>query len=191
MVVERGAEDRESRVHARFPRLFQGYEDVSKIPPLTWPTTTFNDRMTVYLGKRRVDLMLPGTGAYSWRHRHLMCRTRTSCSPATSSNITRRVIVATAISTTGRDTGSIRAYDVDAIAPGRGDALVGREMVNAALDEHRRLSSPRPTNRSQRLPRVGGSLKDAMGCLPRRVRSEVQGLCDLRALPAVQRRARL
>ncbi|MCB1448955.1 MAG: MBL fold metallo-hydrolase, partial [Nitratireductor sp.] len=53
MVVERGQEDWDSEFQ-RFPRLFQGHES---IPGLTWPTTTFDGSMTVYLGKRRVDLM--------------------------------------------------------------------------------------------------------------------------------------
>ena len=53
MVAERGQEDWDSEFQ-RFPRLFEGHES---IPGLTWPTTTFNDRMTVYLGDRRVDLM--------------------------------------------------------------------------------------------------------------------------------------
>ncbi len=56
MVAERGQEDWESEFE-RFPRLFQGHES---IPGLTWPTTTFNDRMTVYLGNRRIDLMFLG-----------------------------------------------------------------------------------------------------------------------------------
>ena len=60
MVAERGAEDRESEF-MRFPRLFQGYEDIADdMPPLTWPTTTFTDKMSLYLGKRRVDLMFLG-----------------------------------------------------------------------------------------------------------------------------------
>jgi len=45
MVVERGQEDWDSEFD-RFPRLFEGHES---IPGLTYPTTTFNDRMTVYL----------------------------------------------------------------------------------------------------------------------------------------------
>ena len=53
MVAERGQEDWESEF-ARFPRLFDGHEE---IPGLTWPTTTFSGRMTVWLGRRRVDLM--------------------------------------------------------------------------------------------------------------------------------------
>ncbi len=53
MVAERGQEDWDSEF-GRFPRLFQGHEE---IPGLTWPTTTFSDSMTVYLGKRRVDIL--------------------------------------------------------------------------------------------------------------------------------------
>ena len=53
MVVERGQEDWDSEFQ-RFPRLFVGHES---IPGLTYPTTTFSDSMTVYLGKRRVDIM--------------------------------------------------------------------------------------------------------------------------------------
>ena len=53
MIHERGAEDWLSE-HQRMPRLFKAPEG---IPGLTWPTTTFHERMTIYLGKRRVDLM--------------------------------------------------------------------------------------------------------------------------------------
>ena len=53
MVAERGQEDWDSEFD-RFPRLFQGHEE---IPGLTWPTTTFSEAMTVYLGNRRVDIM--------------------------------------------------------------------------------------------------------------------------------------
>src|SRR5882757_5553609 len=53
MIHERGQEDWDSEF-GRFPRLFQAAES---IPGLTWPTVTFQDRMTVYLGRRRVDLL--------------------------------------------------------------------------------------------------------------------------------------
>ena len=52
MVLERGQEDWDSEFQ-RFPRLFEGHES---IPGLTYPTTTFTDQMTVFLGKRRVDI---------------------------------------------------------------------------------------------------------------------------------------
>ncbi|MCV6546598.1 MAG: MBL fold metallo-hydrolase [Cohaesibacter sp.] len=53
MVVERGVEDWASEF-GRMPRLFK---EPDSIPGLTWPTLTFKDQMSVYLGKRRVDLM--------------------------------------------------------------------------------------------------------------------------------------
>lgn len=56
MIVERGEEDWASEF-GRMPRLFKEPET---IPGLTWPTMTFKDRMTVYLGNRRVDLMHMG-----------------------------------------------------------------------------------------------------------------------------------
>ena len=56
MVAERGQEDWDSEFQ-RFPRLFQGHES---IPGLTWPTMTFSDRLSVYMGNRRVDLMFLG-----------------------------------------------------------------------------------------------------------------------------------
>ena len=130
MVVERGQEDWDSEFQ-RFPRLFQGHES---IPGLTWPTMTFNDRMTVFMGKRRVDLMFLGrahtagdivafvpdqnvmfTGDIVEYHSACYCGDgHFQDWPATIE--------------------AIRRFDVDAIAPGRGDALVGREMVNRALN---------------------------------------------------------
>jgi glyoxylase-like metal-dependent hydrolase (beta-lactamase superfamily II) len=58
MIVERGAQDYKSEVQ-RFPRLFQAAET---IPGLTWPTITFNDRMTIWLGKLQVDIIHAGRG---------------------------------------------------------------------------------------------------------------------------------
>jgi glyoxylase-like metal-dependent hydrolase (beta-lactamase superfamily II) len=58
MIVERGEEDWASEFQ-RFPRLFQGHEE---IPGLTWPTLTFDSRMTVDLGARKVELMHLGGG---------------------------------------------------------------------------------------------------------------------------------
>jgi glyoxylase-like metal-dependent hydrolase (beta-lactamase superfamily II) len=52
MIAERGKEDWDSE-YARFPRLFRAAES---IPGLTWPSLTFHRRMTLFLGKRRVEL---------------------------------------------------------------------------------------------------------------------------------------
>lgn len=156
MVVERGQEDWDSEF-GRFPRLFQGHES---IPGLTWPTTTFNKRMSIYLGKRRVDLMHLGRAhtagdivAYVGDENvmftgdiveyHSACY----CGDGHFHDWPKTIE-------------AIRSWDVDAIAPGRGDALVGKDMVNAALDNTSDFV------RSTYLPAArvalrGGSLKEA------------------------------
>jgi len=58
MIAERGQEDWDSE-YGRFPRLFSAAET---IPGLTWPTMTFPTRLSVFLGRRRVDLMHLGRG---------------------------------------------------------------------------------------------------------------------------------
>jgi glyoxylase-like metal-dependent hydrolase (beta-lactamase superfamily II) len=156
MVAERGMEDWASEF-GRFPRLFQGHES---IPGLTWPTTTFTDRMTVYLGKRRVDIMHLGrahtagdavvhvpdanvmfTGDIVEYHSACYCGDGHFADwPATLARI--------------------GAYAPDAIAPGRGDALMGRGMVDKALAATADFvaSTYAP---AARVAVRGGSLKDA------------------------------
>jgi len=58
LIVERGQQDYASEV-GRFPRLFQAVESV---PGLTWPNIVFQDRLTVHLGSRRVEILHPGRG---------------------------------------------------------------------------------------------------------------------------------
>jgi glyoxylase-like metal-dependent hydrolase (beta-lactamase superfamily II) len=58
MILERGQQDYESEV-GRFPRLFQAVETV---PGLTWPSITFTDKLTVDLGKRKVEILRLGNG---------------------------------------------------------------------------------------------------------------------------------
>jgi len=53
MIVERGQQDMDSEI-GRFPRLFRGKES---IPGLTWPTLTFHQRMTVWMGQRQVEII--------------------------------------------------------------------------------------------------------------------------------------
>ena len=53
MIVERGQQDMDSEI-GRFPRLFRGKEG---IPGLTWPHLTFHKRMTLWLGRREVQII--------------------------------------------------------------------------------------------------------------------------------------
>ena len=55
---------------------------------------------------------------------------------------------------------AIKAYDVEAIAPGRGDALVGKEMVGKAIENTRDFVSS-TYHPVARIAASGGSLKEA------------------------------
>ena len=156
MVVERGREDWDSEF-GRFPRLFQGHEE---IPGLTWPTETFSDRMTVYLGKRRVDLMHLG--------RAHTAGDIVAYVPDQNVMFTGDIVEYHSACYCGdghfadwpQTLEAIRRFDLDAIAPGRGDALIGKDMVKAALDNTadfvRSTYAP-----AARVARGGGTLKQA------------------------------
>jgi glyoxylase-like metal-dependent hydrolase (beta-lactamase superfamily II) len=58
LIAERGKEDMESEV-SRFPRLFRAAETIHG---LTWPTMTFPDQISVWLGRREVRVMHIGRG---------------------------------------------------------------------------------------------------------------------------------
>lgn len=156
MVEERGAEDWASEF-GRFPRLFQGHEE---IPGLTWPTTTFSEAMTVYLGKRKVEIMHLGRAhtagdAVVWV-------------PDAEVMFTGDIVEYHSACYCGdgyfsdwADTlDNIAAFDPVAIAPGRGDALVGRDMVAKALAATADFvdSTYRPV---AKVAARGGSLKEA------------------------------
>ncbi len=53
LIVERGQQDMDSEI-GRFPRLFRGKES---IPGLTWPHVTFTRKMTLWMGKREVQII--------------------------------------------------------------------------------------------------------------------------------------
>jgi glyoxylase-like metal-dependent hydrolase (beta-lactamase superfamily II) len=156
MVAERGQEDWDSEFQ-RFPRLFQGHES---IPGLTWPTTSFTGRMSVFLGNRRVDLMQLGrahtagdivihvpdenvmfTGDIVEYHSACYCGDGH-------------------FNEWGRTLDAIKGYAVDAIAPGRGDALMGQDMVNTAIENTRDFVASTYAPAAKVAAR-GGTLKQA------------------------------
>jgi glyoxylase-like metal-dependent hydrolase (beta-lactamase superfamily II) len=155
-VAERGKEDWDSEF-GRFPRLFKGHES---IPGLTWPSLTFSDRMTVYMGKRRVDLMFLG--------RAHTAGDIVAYVPDENVMFTGDIVEYKSACYCGDGHFSdwpatleaVRAFRPDAVAPGRGDALVGEERVNEALDLTKDfvLSTYRPV---ARVAQGGGSLKEA------------------------------
>ena len=156
MVAERGQEDWDSEFQ-RFPRLFQGHES---IPGLTWPTTTFHGRMSVYLGQRRVDLMQLG--------RAHTAGDAVAYVPDANVMFTGDIVEYHSACYCGdghfhdwpKTLEAIRRFDLDAVAPGRGDALVGADLVDAALDSTADFvtSTYRP---AARVALRGGTLKEA------------------------------
>ncbi|MGH6725945.1 MAG: MBL fold metallo-hydrolase [Pseudolabrys sp.] len=58
MIAERGSQDMQSEI-GRFPRLFRA---AAGIPGLTWPTVTFPDQISVWLGRREVRILHIGRG---------------------------------------------------------------------------------------------------------------------------------
>ena len=155
-VVERGREDWDSEF-GRFPRLFQGHES---IPGLTWPTLTFSQSATFHLGKRRVDLMFLG--------RAHTAGDIVAFVPDANVMFTGDIVEYHSACYCGdghfadwpETLEQIRGFDLDAIAPGRGDALVGRARVDEALDNTADFvtSTYRPI---ARVAQGGGSLKEA------------------------------
>ena len=58
LIAERGKQDMDSEI-SRFPRLFHAAETISG---LTWPTMTFPDQISVWLGRREVRIVHIGRG---------------------------------------------------------------------------------------------------------------------------------
>lgn len=156
MVAERGQEDWDSEF-ARFPRLFRGHEE---IPGLTWPSLTFSSRMTIYLGRRRIDLMHLG--------RAHTAGDIVAHVPDANVMFTGDIVEFRSACYCGdghfhdwpATLEKVRAWKPDAIVPGRGDALVGKTRVNEALD----LTADFLRSTYEPVARValgGGSLKEA------------------------------
>ncbi|MGO1074134.1 MBL fold metallo-hydrolase [Inquilinus sp. CA228] len=156
MIHERGQEDWDSEF-GRFPRLFQAAES---IPGLTWPTVTFKDRMTLHLGRRRVDLLhlgrahtagdivgwVPDAGVM-FSGDIVEYRSACYCGDAHFNDWPGTL-------------DAIAALRPEALSPGRGDALVGAARVAEAIELTRDFlaSTYRPV---AQVAARGGSLKEA------------------------------
>ncbi len=157
MIAERGQEDWDSEF-GRFPRLFQAAES---IPGLTWPSMTFKNKMTVYLGKRRVDLMhlgrahtagdliawIPDAGVM-FSGDSVEFHSACYCGDAHLQDWPKTL-------------DRIAEFQPRALAPGRGDALVTQDQVREALALTRDFveSTYRPVAAAAA---AGRSLKEAM-----------------------------
>ena len=155
-VAERGQEDWDSEFQ-RFPRLFEGHES---IPGLTWPTMTFSGRMSLYLGRRRVDLVHLGRAHTAG---DIVAHVPDEGVMFTGDIVEYRSACYCGdghFNDWGRTLDAIGSYRPRAIAPGRGDALVGEQKVDTAIAATRDFvdSTYRP---AAQVAARGGTLRDA------------------------------
>lgn len=131
LIRERGEHDWKSEV-GRFPRLFRSAES---IPGLTWPDIVFDDRLTIRMGGRQVELMHPGRG-------HSKGDTVVWL-PADKVLFSGDLVEFGATPYTGdayledwpATLDKLRALEPAKLVPGRGDALTTPELCRRAIDE--------------------------------------------------------
>ena len=134
LIVERGEQDKASEI-GRFPRLFRGIESVP--PGLTWPTLTFQERITLWLGKRRVEIVHLGRGhtagdTVAWvpdagvmfSGDLVEYRSACYCGDAHFADWPKAL-------------DRLASFSPRALVPGRGDALIGSDMVTEVINNTR------------------------------------------------------
>ena len=157
MVVERGQEDWDSEFD-RFPRLFKGHEEIQG---LTWPTTTFDKKMSLFLGKRRVDLYFLG-------------RAHTAGDvvvhvPDSNTLFTGDIVEYKSACYCGdahlqewpKTLGKIAKFQAVSLVPGRGEALTDPRQIDDAIE----LTEDFVTSTFKSVSKIahaGGDLKEAM-----------------------------
>jgi glyoxylase-like metal-dependent hydrolase (beta-lactamase superfamily II) len=130
MIVERGAQDFKSEVQ-RFPRLFQAADT---IPGLTLPSITFNDRMTIWLGKLQVDIIHAGRGHTKGDTVVWLPEERTLFSGDLVQNEVAPDAGDGYLTEWPTTLRRLREMRPEALVPGRGRTMVGEEEVEAGLN---------------------------------------------------------
>ena len=131
MIVERGQEDKDSEI-GRFPRLFRGQDTIPA--GLTWPSLTFSRSMTLWLGKRRVEILHIGRAhtagdTIAWvpdagvMFSGDIVEYQSACYCGDSH-----------LADWPRTLDRVAGFKPKSLVPGRGDALVGAGQVRAGLD---------------------------------------------------------
>jgi glyoxylase-like metal-dependent hydrolase (beta-lactamase superfamily II) len=135
MIAERGEEDWKSEFQ-RFPRLFRAAES---IPGLTWPTITFEGRMTVHLGRRRVELLHLGRGHTAGDVVVWVPDSRAVFSGDLVEHRSACYCGDAHFADWPRTLDRLAALGAERLVPGRGEALQGPEAVEGAIAATRRF----------------------------------------------------
>lgn len=159
LIAERGQQDWESEL-GRMPRLFQ---EPASIPGLTWPTVTFSDQLTIHLGDPYGELVLRYCGRghtegdiVGWlpQQRVLFAGDLVEAQAALYTGDAFHLDWST------RTLDAVKALGAEALVGGRGAVALGREAVDAAIEQTRGFL----TTMRQEVGDVhaaGGSLKEA------------------------------
>jgi glyoxylase-like metal-dependent hydrolase (beta-lactamase superfamily II) len=129
LIVERGQQDWDSE-YGRFPRLFQ---DAESIPGLTWPTLTFEGEMSIFLGKREVQLIQLGAGHTSGDIVAWVPDAEVMFSGDLIEYHSACYCGDAYLREWPATLNEILGFNPKAIAPGRGDALKGASTVREAI----------------------------------------------------------
>ncbi|MEO6408386.1 MAG: MBL fold metallo-hydrolase [Burkholderiaceae bacterium] len=130
LIVERGEQDKASEI-GRFPRLFR---DVESVPAgMTWPTLTFEGRMTLWLGKLEVQLLQLGRGHTKGDTVVWLPQERTLLSGDLVEFDATPYAGDAYFRDWPRTLENVAALKPVALVPGRGPALVGEARVAAGL----------------------------------------------------------
>ncbi len=130
LIRERGQQDFDSEAQ-RFPRLFRSVETV---PGLTWPTLVFDRSLTIFMGKREVQIMHLGKGhtkgdTIAWLPKEKVLFSgdlvEYGAAPYCGDAHFREW---------PETLEKLRALGAEKLVPGRGDALMSSSEVNRAID---------------------------------------------------------
>jgi len=130
LIRERGQQDFDSEAQ-RFPRLFRAVETV---PGLTWPTLVFDRSLTIFMGKREVQILHLGKGhtkgdTVAWLPKEKVLFSgdlvEYGAAPYCGDAHFREW---------PETLEKVRALGAEKLVPGRGDALMTSNEVNRAID---------------------------------------------------------
>ena len=186
LIAERGREDMDSEI-ARFPRLFRLAET---IPGLTWPTMTFPGQISVWLGRREVRIMHIGRGHTAGDVIAVIPDAGVVFSGDLVENKSACYCGDAYFTDWLATLDHLAELQANAIVPGRGEALATPDIVAESITRTSDFVSTLYKSVQESVAK-GRSLKDTFDFVSSNPGPEIQELCDIRSLFAVQRIARL
>ncbi|MFO1352354.1 MAG: MBL fold metallo-hydrolase [Gammaproteobacteria bacterium] len=130
LIQERGEADYQSE-YERFPRLFRGADS---IPGLTWPNIVFEHKLTLWLGRREVQILHLGSGHTRGDTVVWLPQDRILFS-GDLVEYNAGVYMGDAHLREWPETlEKLRALEPEKLVPGRGEAMLNNARANAAID---------------------------------------------------------